>query len=120
MENSSLSSYSLLVLLTCSSFPAELSSAFPDDFRLSVPFDFGSFNDDVRKSPVDPDALDELAAWGNVLDFGDVLLVDGNGLSDRELRWLNFSKLDCLDDVGTCDFDAFAAFSAARAFLGIY
>lgn len=118
-EDSSKVSYFLLELLTCSSFPAEFSPAFPDDFRRSDPLDFGSFNEEVRRFSADPVVLDEPAACDVVLAFGKVLLDDVDGLRDREFRWLNFSKLDCLV-VGTCDLDAFAAFSAARAFLGIF
>jgi hypothetical protein len=113
------SSHSLLELLTFSTFFEEFSST-PDDFLRSDPFDFGCFNDDVRRFSAEPDALDEPAPCADVLDFGDVLLVVGSGLRDRDVRWLNFSKLDCLDDVGTCDWDAFAAFSAARAFLNYF
>ena len=114
-------SQSLLEFSPFSSLFEEFPSAFSDDLLFPDPLDFGCFNDDVRKFSVDPVAFDVPAVCADVLDFGDVLLVvDGDGLRDREVRWLNFSKLDCLDDVGTCDCDALAAFSAANAFLDFF
>ena len=105
-------------MLAFSSFFPEFSSVSPEDLRLSDPFDFGIFKEELLKFSVDPEAFDEPADCAESFDFDDVFLsIDGDGLKDRDVRWLNFSKFDGLDDVGTCDLDALAAFSAANAFL---